>query len=132
MSTPFQFFQGMRRLLDAAPQLGQLADEARAQVLLDEFEVRYPAIYADLVRCIDLSPELVVSTLAMSQGPEISMIKFIPRWQSIVSAIQQVIQAREENKKNGQVSIRDRVHLAVDGEHSELARKHRRKLKRPR
>jgi hypothetical protein len=123
MSSPYQFFLGMRKLLDAAPALGQIADESRAQVLLEEFEARYPAIYADLVRCIDLSPELVVSTLAMSQGPEITMIKWVPRWESIIKGIQEVIKARESDR--GKTTVRDRVRNTVDGEH-------RRKLKRGR
>lgn len=113
MQTPFEFFQSMRALLDAAPKLGQIADESRAQVLLEEFENRYPAIYRDLVRCGDMSPELVISTLAMNHSPEVTLLKLLPRWQRIVAGIQHVIKTREERKTGNETTVRDRVARAI-------------------
>lgn len=71
------------------------ADQRRLSVFVDQFAVEYPEIYKLIYEASDLPVDLALQSLC-DRWPVLTLLRFYPNHQQIISALQAEIQKRKE------------------------------------
>lgn len=71
------------------------ADQRRLSVFVDQFAFEYPEIYKLIYEAADLPADQALQSLC-DRWPVLTLLKFYPNHQQIISALQTEIQKRKE------------------------------------